>query len=216
MGPGGRGFRLFAAMLVAGGFYMIVGTAGQRMVDTVQGFKTRQQMTAILTAVTVYRARFNALPGDDARATARWGLPPAEPAIALGNGTIDGPLFDLTRPETEAIRAWSHLRAAGRIDGDPGLIGIGALPAAPLGGRFAFAGRAFGMTNVLCVSGVPGTWAAESDNTLDDGYPDIGTLRAGRELAAATPETGPFPPTAPAEEAYDPDAQYTLCRAVAP
>lgn len=195
-----------AVAVALAGVFMLIILWGIGLVDVGQTYAARRQFENTFAALSAFRDRWNALPGDDDRVGQALGRPAArshrgtDVVDLTDNGRIDGALIDPASPEGEQYAAWRDLRRGGFYPGDPELIGLAALPETPFDGVAGFSAGAFGLTMPLCMTNVPGTAAPTLDSWLDDGVPDSGRMRGGPDI------NGP-----PAEGTYDPAATYTIC-----
>lgn len=166
-------------VLVIGAAMAAVVWAGEDLHEAARDLMTRRDIETVRTLVLRYDAAWSALPGDDPRAAARWGLPPAL-AGRSGDGRVDGPLLDLVNTETESHLAWRHLAAAGMgWTGAWGRVGFADAPLNRYGGAMGLVSGAFGLKAALCLTNLPAGTARRLDAALDDGDARTGAVRAG-------------------------------------
>ncbi|WP_404382259.1 hypothetical protein [Caenispirillum salinarum] len=204
-------------VLIVGLLMVAVAWSGQDLYRAAQAFMTRQDIESVRSMVLRYHHRWNALPGDDPRAAARWGLPPPlTPAAGgasrdtTGNGRIDGPVLALVDVRTEGHMAWRHLEAGGSgWDGAWGRVGFARTPVNRYGGLMALTSGAFGLDGAaLCLTSVPAEAARRLDARLDDGAAETGRVRAGAPDANGTLRRAALP--------LGEDRATVLCVGVAP
>jgi prepilin-type N-terminal cleavage/methylation domain-containing protein len=181
-GPLQAGFSLveLAVVLVVAGLLLGAALKGRALIATAEYRAFDNALEAHARAFRTFRARYDALPGDLARAGTRFGLAGAN---GDGDGIIDGP-GACPSARAESCLAWRHLRAAGLIDGDPAASGADAAPEHAYGGAIAglFTGTAasgrFG--HWMTATAVPAEAARRLDRALDDGRCDTGRVAARR------------------------------------
>jgi hypothetical protein len=146
---------------------------GQAMIDDAKNKRLMNDIQGMSAAFYTYYDRYNALPGDDTAATARW----AGVANGDGNGYIGGTPTPAP-PTGESLEALQAVRFAGLISGDPAATTAPGNPYAGIYGFDSFAyGGATGTKNRLVVTNVPGTVAQIVDTKFDDGLTGTGTVR---------------------------------------
>jgi prepilin-type N-terminal cleavage/methylation domain-containing protein len=188
-----RGFTLLesALGLVIAGLLLAAVLATDALLAQSRAREFAREAASLAGAIQLYRARYDALPGDDPGAPRRW------PGVAGGNGNgILGGRYDQATPadasalasgaeDNESLLAWWHLRRAGFLTGATD--SAAAASTARLGtsaGALGFQTGAFGMTGtVVCVGDATGATAESIDRRLDDGSPHHGTVRAGASTA---------------------------------
>jgi prepilin-type N-terminal cleavage/methylation domain-containing protein len=188
-----RGFTLLesALGLVIAGLLLAAVLATDALLAQSRAREFAREAASLAGAIQLYRARYDALPGDDPGAPRRW------PGVAGGNGNgILGGRYDQATPadasalasgaeDNESLLAWWHLRRAGFLTGATD--GAAAASTARLGtsaGALGLQTGAFGMTGmVVCVGEAAGATAESIDRRLDDGSPHHGTVRAGASTA---------------------------------
>lgn len=168
-----QGFTLveIAIVLVIIGLLMTGVLKGQELVTQARARNIANDLNSIEAAVYTYQDRYKALPGDDNRAQARWGLSASE------NGDRNGVLSSSNaNGNDETLLFWLHLRKAGVITGDSS---SAAAPQNAVNGTTVATMNAAGFSGlVLCTNALPGRIAETVDSQFDDGKPNSGTLRA--------------------------------------
>ena len=166
---------------------------------------------AIPTYVYAYQDTYRALPGDDRAAPSRLpGASVAAPAL-LGNGRIDA-AWNSTGATDESRVFWQHLRLAGLAAGPTALDDPAFTPRNSLGGAIGFSGATLAQLQIagmrgdfqLCSAGLPARFVRQVDETLDDGEPATGMVRATLDGAALL---APSVPNALLDE----QRTYTVC-----
>jgi prepilin-type N-terminal cleavage/methylation domain-containing protein len=192
-----RGFGIIelALVIVILGIAFVLTLKGTALIAPMRAFVVSQQINQYRSAVLHYQIDFRGMPGDDPAAPARWGRDPALYVAGgrilslAGDARIDGSLDDAANASGEQYLAWSDLRRAGFVEGDPTLVGISARPENTYGG-------------------VPGTDAALLDKRLDDGNISTGQLR-GTSQWDPVGRKNDFPE--PDGVSYDPEKTYIIC-----
>jgi prepilin-type N-terminal cleavage/methylation domain-containing protein len=196
-----KGFTLVETAIVLVIIGLLVGATitSQQLIAGAQAKRTAAQARDVTIAYLVYFDRYQAIPGDDARASARW--PGAKDGS--GDGRISG-VFDAVPPadpaalvvsasEGENLNFWWHLRLAGLINGSSSDASPAAPLTHPLGGHVGVQQDAYGMRGaVLCMAGLPSGIAGAVDAVSDDEHPARGAIRSapqtgGAPLAAHSP-----------------------------
>lgn len=178
-------------MLVIYGMVLVGATlAGTELLALVRSFTQRLDVEAVRSMVLRYHVDFQALPGDDPRAAARWGRSPAGTLEAggavvdrTGNGRWDGRLLEPGHETAEPYAAWEDLRAAGLwepTEEQTARVGLGRVPPNRFGGVMTFASDVLGLRTAVCLTQVPADRAGAMDRALDDGDPAAGQVRAAR------------------------------------
>ncbi len=213
------GFTLIeiAIVLVVIGLLLGGVLKGQALVTQGKIRAVSQEIDSISAAVLNYQSRYQALPGDDNRAAARWG--------AL-DGNLDGSLsgnFNSATDTDESRRLWSHLRHAGFVGGDSAsLQQINNAAGGMIGVEIeAGVSGAAGNTSVdlpglvVCASNLPAKIAEAIDTQGDDGLPAKGNThgfkQSGTLSAGASSPTDNASATAYVDTAND---LYTVCRKI--
>ena len=207
-----QGFTLveIAIVLVIIGLLLGGILKGQELYFNSQIRSVVNEYNNVASAAFAYRDRYRRLPGDDARATARWSLSSSPSIGTPNNGTIDGE-WDQSTAETAFF--WAHLRndelIAGPQDIDNGALD---LPSNAFNGVIAIQYNALSGSSdpiaghAVCQSAIPSKAAEIIDTRLDDTSADTGQVQGVNNtttgLAAATPD-----------ETYKQDTPlYILCR----
>lgn len=128
-----RGFTLIELSVVL----VIVGLmaggilAGQQMIASTQLRSIAADLTRYENAVSIFRDKYDALPGDMPNATNSWGIAAGsgndatcKNFVSTGLGTCNGNGDGLIEPTStsitdysESTRAWQHLKNAGLVEG---------------------------------------------------------------------------------------------------
>lgn len=191
------GFTLveLAIVLVIIGLLLGGVLKGQEMIENGKIKNLQNDVKGITAAYYAYRDRYNALPGDDAKAATRWPSA-ASPAATSGNGdgTVDtintwsACAAAVTTPETCLFI--HHLRLSGLITGqntaDP-INAYGGVIRVIQSSTPANTGVVVGLN--LCFGNLPSKAAEAMDSTFDDGNPSTGNVRGVSGAANATPYT---------------------------
>lgn len=209
------GFTLveIAIVLVIIGLLLGGVLKGQELIENGRVKNAAADMNGISAAYNSYLDRYRRLPGDDgpiATLTGRGGQW-ATAGITAGdnNGVLTiAAAQTFTGAAAEGAAFFQHLRASGFITGNPGDVGLNALPTNAWGGRL-------GVTNAItqgrpaarvlvCLGNVPGKAAAALDVQLDDGLPNNGSFRATQGANNLAPGG--------AAATYNEAQTYTVCR----
>jgi prepilin-type N-terminal cleavage/methylation domain-containing protein len=188
-----KGFTLveIAIVLVIIGLLLGGILKGQEMITQAKIKNIIADYSGISAAYHGYVDRYRAIPGDDARAAARWaGSSPA--LVTQGNGIVEGTYNNGGAPcvaGQEVCLWWEHLRLSGFVAGSSflqpfnavtGLIGVqtgnGANPPLPVLNGIS------GL--VMCSANLPDKIAIAVDSQMDDGSPSSGSVRAELQSAA--------------------------------
>lgn len=208
------GFTLveIAIVLVIIGLLLGGVLKGQELIENGRVKNAANDMNGISAAYNSYLDRYRRLPGDDgpiATLTARGGQWTTT-GITAGdnNGVLVIAAANTFTGVAEGAAFFQHLRASGFITGNPGDVGVNALPTNAWGGRLgvvnaAVQGRPTARVSV-CLGNVPGKAAAALDVQLDDGLANSGTLRATQGANNVVPGA--------AAAAYTEAQTYTVCR----
>lgn len=191
-----KGFTLveIAIVLVIIGLLLGGVLKGQELINNAKVKRVNNDFNGISAAIYSYFERYNALPGDDAKAKIRW----ADATEGTGDGIIGGAWSSATVGD-ESRKMWDHMRRAGLISGSET-----SQPMSAFGGRVGVQSAAiFGVAGpVICVENIIGKYAQIIDTQLDDGVCTTGLLRGG---------TGAAPGTV-CDADYAQDTTYILCK----
>jgi len=177
-----RGFTLVELAIVMVIIGLLIGAVlkGQAMIDDAKNKRVINDIQGISAAFYAYYDRYNALPGDDTAATARW----AGVANGNGNGFISG---TPSPPSGESVEAWQALRYAGLLSGDPAAT---TAPGAPYAGSYGLSSYNYGGTtgwkNRLSVPNLKGADAQIIDTKFDDGVYNTGSVRGSAPYTGGT------------------------------
>jgi len=123
-----------------------------------------------------YRDRYQAIPGDDPNAAARWaswGTPGGN-----GNGYVGGG-YESSTPGDESRTYWWHLRVAGLVPGPTQGPEADAQPTNAVEGITGVQTNGLGLLGlIICVSNVTDKVAGAVDAQLDDHESNGGDMRA--------------------------------------
>lgn len=220
------GFTLIelAIVLVIIGLLLGGVLKGQELITQAKIKNVIADFNGITAAYYGYQDRYKSIPGDDNQAATRWAT--AGTVSGGGNGQITGNWnANVGNPAAadESSLFWEHLRLAGFVGGAGG-----ANPNNAVAGMVGIqqgndlmkttttvAGTGFtGL--ILCSSNLPDKIAIAVDQTLDDGNPQTGSVRA-------VTQTTPNPTLVVAGFGEDADTvgytetggkQYILCKAL--
>jgi prepilin-type N-terminal cleavage/methylation domain-containing protein len=178
------------------------------------------QFEGLRVAVLNYRDRYGAIPGDDPRAESRW---VGRSKNGTGDGEISGlyqappppgdPIVTLTvdAASGESLNFWWHLRLAELIIAPPTPVTPVAQPLNHYSGVIGVEWAPLGFPRLaVCAANLPGEVAIGLENTLDDGDPRRGLIRAAKQGADNQPLAA-ADATLTAFTSADADA-YILCR----
>lgn len=189
------GFTLIeiAIVLVIIGLLLGGVLKGQELITNSKIKRTANDFNGISAGIFSYMDRYNALPGDDPNALARWG---GTVAAGNGNGLIGGNAF-AGNTNNESRQVWVHLRESGLVSGAGtalpnhafgGRIGVQDTPVATLTG------------NAICMEDIQGKIAEILDLQLDDGVGNTGEMQ----------NIGGTPAYTGAQQ----DADFTICKRI--
>jgi prepilin-type N-terminal cleavage/methylation domain-containing protein len=160
---------------------------GQELIDSAKVKNLAQDFRSTQAILYGYQDKFRALPGDDSRAPSHV-CPSDTPACTTAgnaNGIIEGNWDDAATANTESIHFWQHVRFANLATGSTNTADPNFLPSNNIGGRIGIqsggpvAPLGVPGSYVICSAGIPGKLIRQLDNTLDDGDPGTGSMRAG-------------------------------------
>jgi hypothetical protein len=176
---------------------------GQAMIDTARTTRLAAQQEEVKAAYLGFVDRFRALPGDFAQANQVLNCGGSCP-IGNGNGMIESSATPLSGSEArEDILAWTHLTAAGFLQGGYRMSAGATAPTPESNPVNAYQGylqlsydTVYGLSgairarhNLKTGNLVPVELLAEVDRRVDDGLPDSGGFRfsayAGNALERA-------------------------------
>ena len=214
-----RGFSLISMgthMAIAG----LMGTSVYVGIGVVErsAISLSRDLENVSYAVSNYRDRYNALPGDDPRAEGRWtGARSGDGNGLMFSGSVQRATdaFDATpnlgdTAPSETLLVWQHLRNAGLIQGATSESGITSLirPVAGRGHVLGIQAFALGLPLAVCTANVTARQAVEIDSRIDDGSPARGSVRAIRDTPAGV---GAAPDTQYRESDDD---RYIVCKSI--
>ncbi len=181
---GEKGFTLVELAIVMVIIGLLIGAVlkGQAMIDDAKIKRCLNDVNGISAAYFTYYDRYNAVPGDDPNANARW----ATVADGDGDGIIDG---NENTPAGEAQEAWQALRSAGLLTGNPASTGVAALPRNPFGDNYGIGDLNFtglGTRNRILVNDIPANFGEIIDIKFDDGIFNSGTVQSTAAYTAGT------------------------------
>lgn len=136
---------------------------GQDLIESARLQATVQEMNQIKLSMLQYRDQFGYIPGNDPKATQRFG----SASNGSGNGVLN---------QTESSYVWAHLKAAGLLD---------IHPSAKIGGYFLAVGNPAGLQgNWIALSGKP-------DNLAGSLTP-LQAMRLKAKAGESSPSEGQF------------------------
>ena len=191
--PSQTGFTLveIAIVLVLVGLLLGAALKGKELLFNSNVKATFNMSREFTAAINGYRDRYQAIPGDDGSAAARFPMYAPAPVNGNGDGWINWQAFPCAEStHGENCQVFLHLRAGGFVTGN------GAETAkTPFGGQTAITASGqlhpgTGRDPVLALqnSGVTHRAAQAIDTLFDDGDPTRGTFRC-RSLAVYNPST---------------------------
>lgn len=176
------GFTLIeiAIVLVIIGLLLGGVLKGQELITNSKIKRTANDFNGISAGIFSYMDRYNALPGDDPNAAARWG---GAVSSGDGDGLIESTAFN-GNTGVESRQVWVHLRASGLVSGSGT-----ALPNHAFGGRIGVEDTPAGTGitgNSICMQDIQGKIAEILDLQLDDGVGNTGEMQNDDGVAAYT------------------------------
>jgi len=169
---------------------------GQELIENAKIKRMNNDFSGIASATYSYLDRYNAIPGDDKNADARWSLTTTN---GDGKGSLEGAWDASDSKETKHF--WVHLRKSNLITGGDDT----ALPVHAFGGKIGVADGLLGISGpVICMDNINGKRAEIIDRQLDDGNPKTGTLRATKLATLTT--------SVPTETSYVESDKYSICK----
>lgn len=214
---GFSGIELVVNLILIGIVFLLILKA-EDGIDYVGGVFMARQIEATQLQIFAYREDHSFLPGDDPLAPRRFRRDASRTRNLQGryvdltdNSVVDGFLLDAENVLGEHFTAWRDMRFARRLDGDPSLEGIDALPSNLFGGIYGFDSGNLGMDDgSLCFTRIPGLTALYIDEELDDGVINSGNVVSTSRLPEVPDDDwGHY--DSPDSLAYDPDKRYLLC-----
>ena len=178
-----KGFTLveIAIVLVIVGLLIGGVLKGREMITNAKLKRIERDHAGIVAAMQAYRDRYLILPGDDDRASLRFGIysdtvnDPAPVDInGDASGSIDGNWEAL--PNTETSNFWKHLRAANLI---PGGGDDNTQPTNAYGGNIGLHDGSLDISgHVIIFGSIEGAIAKILEAQLDDGVPSTGLIQS--------------------------------------
>ena len=171
-----KGFTLveLAIVLVIIGIILGAVLKGQELIKNAKEKRLYNTYREMIAAINTYLDRYNALPGDDPKASSRWSGQPD----GNGDGQIAGLYFTCTNTTAqESCYLWQHLRASGIIGGDSN---DRTNISHPFGGKVAVGWTSInGVTDHwIGFQNIPEDIALSIDEKYDDGVYNTGSIRA--------------------------------------
>lgn len=155
---------------------------GQELITQGRIRNVSNDMQSMTAAINLYQGRYLALPGDDAGAAARWGIP-APTGGTQGDGTIQGD-YNSANAGDESRQFWLHLRRAGLVGGAVN----DSNPPNAVGGVTGVQNIAFALPGlVVCTDSLPAVIAQAIDTQFDDGNAITGSVRGATAMSATVP-----------------------------
>ncbi len=170
------GFTLveIAIVLVIIGLLLGGVLKGQVLIDNAKYKNFSKQIESYRAAVATFQDMYQGLPGDLLNTSAL----NAAAVAGNGDGLIGGGHCDVAAEE--ACVAWSHLRYAGIISGDPSDTGTTSSPTHTYGGLVSSISTGSWANGVaetkVLTRGIPGEVAQRYDNEFDDGNATTGDV----------------------------------------
>ena len=194
-----RGFTLveIAVVLVIIGLLLGGVLKGQELINSARVKALSQDFRNVPTLLYAYQDKFRALPGDDKSATTHLDSTALD---GNGNGRIEG-AWNTNSSNDESCKFWQHLRLGNMLAGTDTLTAGGTCGLQPpnaaggtLGietvysGQTAFISGMKGLT--LCSDGIQGRLVRQLDQTMDNGDPATGSMRAAAYADGGLPTRG--------------------------
>lgn len=196
------GFTLVEIAIVLVIIGLLVGGVlkGQEFIVQAKIRNVAEDLKNTSAAITGYRDRYRALPGDDA-GTGRWsGMTAGD-----GDGNITG-LYLPAKPGDETALLWRHLRAAGFI---PGEASNASPPTNAAGGVLGVQTGGLGLNGlIICSANLPARIAEAVDAQLDDGKASTGNIRSQLQTGSNDAASASAPTTNYADNGTN---LYLLC-----
>lgn len=172
-----QGFTLveIAIVLIIIGLLLGGAIKGQELIANAEVKRIKDDYDKISAAMYAYRDRYAALPGDDNRAAARFGL--GNGKNGSGNGQLAGG-WNSTTNNNETRLFWLHLREADYLTqaGQD-------QPNHTYGGRIGVQETIATLGRSLCFEALPLDVAQSLDELHDDGNGDSGDIRQSNNAA---------------------------------
>lgn len=202
------GFTLIelAIVLVIIGLLLGGVLKGQELINSAKVKNMANDFKNIPIYIYGYQDKYKALPGDDASADAHVS------ASKKGNG--DGKFSGKWNSEDSTVESaifWEHVRKAGLAPGSQDITSSGFYPTNSDGGRIGVT-TDLPITDLpgvyfVCSGGILGKYAKQLDQTMDNGTPNGGSLRATEDTFTSASQAA----AANAATAYSDSKSYTLC-----
>ncbi|MDO9466439.1 MAG: prepilin-type N-terminal cleavage/methylation domain-containing protein [Thiobacillus sp.] len=157
---------------------------GQELITQGRIRNVSNDMQSMTAAINLYQGRYLALPGDDAGAAARWGIPaPTPSAGTVGDSVIAG-AYNTATAADESRQFWLHLRRAGLVGGAVN----DSNPPNAVGGVTGVQTVAFALPGiVVCTDSLPAVIAQAIDTQFDDGNAITGSVRGATAMSTTVP-----------------------------